>query len=113
MDLGNYERQSNNGHTQQGVNGQINKKLNSGLKQPGVWAYSLFFLSLHIYLGDDHLRIQARETFPAHPHLALLYLSQLLHYLADSRDEATPPPTHLPHQDPPHQPNRRHIANHH
>ena len=60
----------------------------------------------HIYLGDDHLRIQARETFPAYPQLALLYLSQLLHYLADSRDEATPPPTHLPHQDPPHQPNR-------
>ena len=62
----------------------------------------------HIYLGDDHLRIQARETFPAHPQLALLYLSQLLHYLADSREEDTPHPTHLPHQDPPHQPNHPH-----
>ena len=59
----------------------------------------------HIYLGDDHLRIQARETFPAHPQLALLYLSQLLHYLADSRDEATPPLTHPHPQEPPHQPN--------
>ena len=27
MDLGNYDRQSNNGHTQQGVNGQMNSTL--------------------------------------------------------------------------------------
>ena len=41
-----------------------------------------------IQQDNDHLWIQARETFPTSAHLTLQRLSHILHYLADLREDA-------------------------